>query len=214
MSKLRQKHRAARKAAKPSPDLFLDWLDANQHLRKRIERAIPANYILALSVCIQADTRFTSTEHAFAAAVQPVAERAATEPFLGLSPERAWECKRAMQLVSDFAVGIGEEGGSVTVPIMVLAIKKWLAHAVETGKFSRIPGSAFDEAFSALERVVTEPSDDPEVKRKDREKHAAAAALYPLMQARFEYAGLFIGAADDLLAEYAAAVQPSMQRSA
>ena len=51
---------------------------------------------------------------------------------------------------------------------------------------------------------MTEPVDDPTVKAKDLEKHAAAANLYPLMQVRFEAAGLFVGALDDLLADYGA----------
>ena len=139
MSKLRQKQRAAGRTPKPSPNDWMDWLEANAHLRKRIQAAIPANYILSLSVIVQEDPRATETEKAFATAVQQVALRAATDPFIGLSPERSWECKRVMQLVSDHAVGIGEEGGSVTVSVMVLAIMKWLAHAEKQGRSPASP---------------------------------------------------------------------------
>ena len=75
MSKLRQKQRAAGRTPKPSPNDWMDWLEANAHLRKRIQAAIPANYILSLSVIVQEDPRATETEKAFATAVQQVAQR-------------------------------------------------------------------------------------------------------------------------------------------
>jgi hypothetical protein len=178
MTKPRQKQRAA----KPTSAEWREFIAANPHFRRPVQRAMAAQMLYSIAMTMLLSKKATDKHKAFTNAVLPHLHPAVVDPFMHIPFERREQVLDVLSRACDHAWL--EAAQSHDVPDIADACLLWL-EAMEAAGYDLGPRHERLEAARAMFG-------------EDRVQSSAAPAIAADMQFRFEESGLFVGAWDAL----------------
>lgn len=204
MSKLRQKQRAAGRAAADQAERLnvessrkaRTFMASHAFLRPQMELAVPPCLLWGVTHVILKNPELSGARRQFFEGIVPHLEAATAEVFMGLPPKLA---KDATQAAGWAAVHSYDcpEGGRAAGTLFMGAIF-WLQAILETEYLVLHPDSHFSAAAAALIEDLERVQEAEKGQHIFAKMEHAARKLARRMQERLEEAGLFVGATQPL----------------